>query len=79
MVLSQVVPELSSTKQGMQGIIGELVTDADFLAWCRISQLAACAKQCKIPCGLPGTKYALAAFLPFPKALDPALSAENLT
>lgn len=38
--------ELSSAKQRMQGITGELLTDADFLACCRISQLAACIKQC---------------------------------
>lgn len=60
----QVVPELFSTKQGMQRIIGELVTAAGVLACCRISQLAACTKQHKIPCGLPGTEWALAAFLP---------------
>lgn len=71
-VLIQVVPELFSAKQGMQGITGELVTDSDFLSCCRIRQVAACSKQCKMPCELPGTKYTLA-------ALDPALSAENFT
>lgn len=60
------------SKTGNAGITGELVTDSDFLSCCRISQVAACSKQCKIPCELPGTKYALA-------ALDPALSAENFT
>jgi len=32
MVLIQVVPELSSAKQAVQGMTGEPVTDAGFLA-----------------------------------------------
>lgn len=56
MVLIPVAPELSSEKQGMQRVTGELVPGADFPACCRISQLAVCNNQCKIPCGLSGIK-----------------------